>query len=306
MRIFAVAASVFLLWLTGAEAGVLPGPVVDAEWLVQNRDKVLVIDVRKDIQSYSDSGHIPGAVLLDWKKARGDRVVDDIELQHMLPDRATFEALMRDAGANDESIIVLTHTGASAYQVAYAARVYWQLKYYGHDQVALLDGGTAGWEATGRPLSKEEAEPAKGNFTARADRAEILATTADVERALLDRTPGLVDGRPLSFYLGMDKRDYVFAKGHIPGSKVVPFILNTRPKGPATFRSAEQLRAAYGALGVETGKPVIVYCNSGAVSALTWFVLYEILGNKQATHYDGSMHEWTQDASRPVVAMRME
>ncbi len=306
MRHLILAASVLLLWLSGAEASVLPGPVVDTDWLVQNRDTVLVIDIRKDTNSDLSTGHIPGAVLLDWKTTRGTRVVNDIELQKMVPDRATFETLMRDTGVSDNSVVVLTNPGATATQVAYAARVYWQLKYYGHDHVALLDGGTKAWLAGGQPLSTEAATPVTGDFTARAERADILATTADVERALEDRTSGLVDGRPLNFYLGMDKRDYVYAKGHVPGSKVAPFSLNTRSNAPASFRSAEQLRVAYEALGVDTGKPVIAYCNSGAVSAATWFVLSEILGNKQTKLYDGSMHEWAKDPGRPVVTMRME
>ncbi len=306
MTRMAAAAGVLLLWVSVAVAGDLPGPVVDAEWLDRNREGVVVLDVRKDTQAYADAGHIPGARLVDWKAARGTRTVDGVELQMMLPDGAAFEALMRDAGVDGDSAVVVTHGGETPYQVAYAARLYWQLKSYGHDRVALLDGGTKAWEAAGKPLATEAAAPEQGNFTARDQRTDILATTADVEKALADGTAGLVDARPLAFYLGMDQRDYVSAKGHIPGSKVVPFTLNTRGKAPALFRPADELRAAYEALGVDTAKPAIAYCNSGAVSAATWFVLSEILGNKQARHYDGSMHEWTKDPSRPVVAMRME
>jgi thiosulfate/3-mercaptopyruvate sulfurtransferase len=306
MRHLTMVAGALALWVSGASADVLPGPLVNVEWLAENREDVLVIDVRKNTESYANEGHIPGAALLDWRKARGTRAVDDVELQYMLPDRAAFEALMRDTGVSDDSAVVLAHAGDTPYQVAYAARVYWQLKYYGHDRVALLDGGTKAWEAAGHPLSTAAFKPATGDFTARAERNDILASTADVETAVKDGTHVLVDGRPLSFYLGMDQRDYVYAKGHIPGAKVVPFNINTPGKAPATFRPADQLRDAYAALGVDPGKPAIAYCNSGAVSAATWFVLSEILGNKRAKHYDGSMHEWTQDPSRPVVAMRME
>ncbi len=297
----------FLLSLTSvAHAGVLPGPVVTVEWLAENRDQVLLLDVRKDLKSYDTEGHIPGAVLVDWKDVTSEEVVDDVALQKMLPDRAIFERLMQGLGVSNDSAVVIAHRGADAYQVARAARLYWQLKSYGHDDVALLDGGTEAWQAAGLPVSKEAVKPAKETFTAGKQRPAILATTADVEKAVEQGTPQLVDNRPLSFYLGLDQRDYVYARGHIPGAKSVPYTLNTRMKAPATFRSEDELRQAFEALGVKTDEPIIAYCNSGAVSAATWFVLSEILGNKKAKLYDGSMHEWTKNPNRPVVTMRVD
>jgi len=298
----------FVLFVAAtARAETLPGPVVNADWLVDNRDQVVVLDVRKDVKSYTAKGHIPGAVLVNWKGVTSDRVVDDVELQKILPDPSSFEALMRNHGVNNDTQIVIAHPGETAYQVARAARLYWQLKYYGHDGVALLDGGTAAWQAAGQPLSQEVTpQPDKGDFRVSAERDEILATTADVEAAVKDGTPQLVDNRPQSFFLGLDQRDYVYARGHIPGSINVPYTLNTRMKSPATFRPATQLRQAYEALGVKTDQPVIAYCNSGAVSAASWFVLSEIFGNETAKLYDGSMHEWTKDKDRPVVPMRVD
>lgn len=296
----------FVLFVAAtARAETLPGPVVNATWLADNQDRVVVLDVRKDVKSYTAKGHIPGAVLVSWKGVTSDRVVDDVELQKILPDPARFEALMRDHGVDNDTLIVIAHPGETAYQVARAARLYWQLKYYGHDGVALLDGGTAAWQAAEQPLSQDVSpQPDKGDIRVSAARDEILATTADVEAAVKDGTPQLVDNRPLSFYLGLDQRDYVYARGHIPGAINIPYTLNTRMKAPATFRPATQLRQAYEALGVNTNQPVIAYCNSGAVSAASWFVLSEIFGTEHAKLYDGSMHAWTKDKERPVVTMR--
>ncbi|MFG1352833.1 rhodanese-like domain-containing protein, partial [Xanthobacter autotrophicus] len=135
---------------TPAAALDLPGPLVSSEWLAAHQDEVLVLDVRNDDTSYKEGGHLIGAVPLDFRKARGTTTERGVDIADMnLPPEA-FSALMRSAGVNDDTPLVLTHRGRGPDDAGYAAYVYWQLKYYGHDKVAILDGGTTKWVAENR------------------------------------------------------------------------------------------------------------------------------------------------------------
>lgn len=283
----------------------VPGPVVDVNWLKQNKDKVVLLDVRKKAENFTKKGHIPGAILVPWKKVRAKRVEDGVELIKMLPSPASFARLMKKSGVNNDSAVVITTTGLSAPEVYFGTRLYWQLKYYGHDNVAMLDGGNAAWAAAKLPLSNEPSNPKPGNFTVRAERRELLATTSDVERMVEQGSRDIVDGRTLDYYLGLEqKKKYVYKPGHIPGSKVAPNDLFLAHKGPKTFRSPSEIRATLAALGVDLKAPNTAYCNSGHLGSGLWFVLYELAGNKRAKLYDGSMHAWTKK-DRPVNTMKM-
>ena len=112
------------------------------EWLVANLDSVLILDTRKQTESYAE-GHIPGAILVDVNRIRVDRKI----LINMRPDAAVFQQFMRDHGVNDDSTVDITHPGETPGQVAGAARLYWNMKYYGFDRVSLLDGGNRAWVA---------------------------------------------------------------------------------------------------------------------------------------------------------------
>lgn len=287
---------------TSSHAGGHPGPLVDVKWLTQNKEKVIIIDVRKDLKSFSDKGHIPGSILMNWKKVRANKVIDGVKYIKMLPSRKDFEAMMQALGVNNDSLVVLTSKGTKPDEIFFATRMYWQLKYYGHDNVTVLDGGTAGWADEKRPLSKNASAPAKGNFTARAERKELMATTKDVEATMGKAT--LVDGRTLDYFVGLQqKKKYVYEKGHIPGSKIMSNALvfkHGKGKG-LKFRSADELKAAIAALGIPSSGDVIGYCNSGHLGSGSWFILSELIGNKQARIYDASLHGWTMGNKRPMV-----
>ncbi len=284
----------------------VPGPVVNTEWLATHQNEVLTIDVRKKPESFA-KGHIPGSIFMNWKKqARAKKVVNDVKLIKMLPEKAAFEATMRSLGVNNDSAIVINHLGKNVDTLGKAARVYWTLKYFGHDNVALLDGGFAQWKAEKRPVSTESAPPKAGDFTARAERKEMLATTADVEQAMNDDGIQLVDTRGIDFYLGLSIKSYVYNKGHIPSAKHFPPSLVTHWKAPANLYSKDTLNTALKALKVDTKAPSITYCNSGHYAAASWFVLSEILGNKQVKLYDGSLHEWTKNQKAPMVTMKVD
>jgi thiosulfate/3-mercaptopyruvate sulfurtransferase len=277
-----------------------PGPVVDADWLAEHRERVTVLDVRRDLSAFAD-GHIPGAAPVGWDAVRMTREIDGVERQKVRLSAETFQRLMREAGVDAGEPVVITSPGKAAGQITTQARLYWTFAYYGHDDVAILDGGNAAWRAAGHDLATGPAEVVAGDYTAGNPDASVLATVAQVDAARGDDAVQLTDNRPMAYYLGLEQAGYVYAAGHIPSAVNVPFTLNVAAKGPATLRDADTLRAVYAHQGAAMDRAAIAYCNSGHVSALTWFVMSEVLGNAGARLFDGSMHAWTQDDSRPVT-----
>ncbi len=278
-----------------------PGPVVDADWLAEHHEEVRILDVRRDTATFED-GHIPGAALLAWDEVRADRDIEGVEFQMILPEPEIFESLMRDAGIGNDDTIVIISPGEGAPDLTIAARVYWQLMYFGHEDMAILDGGTLGWEEAGHELDTGAVSPESGDFSVTAQNDEILADEELLHAAIDDPDIQHIDNRPQHFYLGLAQEDYVYALGHIPEAINIPFTLNVPMQGAAHLYDRDQLMAAYETLGMNPeSETLIAYCNSGHVSALTWFVMSEVMGLKQARLYDGSMHAWTLDEDRPVT-----
>lgn len=290
-----------MLTAIAARAGIdLPAPLVDAEWLADHIDRVTVLDVRKDPETFGE-GHIANAILVEAKKIRTTRVIDGVELTRMLPEKQDFERFISDHGVSNDSTVVITHEGGSAGDVAGAARLYWQLRYYGFDSVALLDGGNRSWEGALEELVEEVQPVSKGNFTASGELNDILATTEQVEEAMKSGSHTLVDTRPLRFHIGLDKRDYVYEYGHIPGSKVFPYKFLHPEKGTAVFVSTDDVKAAFDSLDIDPASPIILYCNSAYECSSVWFMLHELISNRYVKIYDGSLHAWTMDTSRPMT-----
>lgn len=309
------------LWssLAGAATS-LPGPVVDAAWLAAHAGEVQVFEVRSNVKSFTGApefetdaksgkktlvevgGHIPGARLMDTKPLRTDRKIGDLTVKYMLPEQAAFEKVMQAAGVDADKPIVLVPLGVDVADLDDALRAYWQLKVYGEDRIAVLDGGMAGWLLEGRPYSSEATAAKTGNWRAVADRsAQYGASSEDVAAAVANKSATLVDGRDLRSFHGLAKRDYVYAAGHIPGARVLPPELLTKPVagGAVKLHSLATYRGIAAASGVDADKPSIAYCNSGHLASGPWFVMSELLGYRNARLYDGSMHQWTLE-KRPV------
>lgn len=279
---------------------VTPGPVVDAGWLAEHRREVAVLDLRRDLDGFA-KGHIPGAAPVGWNAVRTTRTIDSVERQKVRLGAETFQGLMRKAGVDANEPVVITSPGKAAGQITTQARLYWQFAYYGHEDIAILDGGNAAWQAAGHDMATGTAEVAAGDYTAGSPDDSVLATVAEVDAARTDARVQLTDNRPMAYYLGLEQAGYVYAPGHIPRAVNVPFTLNVAAKGPAILRDTETLRAVYAHQGASMDQAAIAYCNSGHVSALTWFVMSEVLGKDDAQLFDGSMHAWTRDDDRPVT-----
>ncbi len=314
---------VLLMYGRGAIALDLPGPLVDTEWLEQHLKEVKILDVREDIESFTrkavlvrkrftgdlklrrTGAHIPGAVLVDFLNIRTSREIDGRNVRYLLPEKTEFEELMQSWGVNNNDAIIITSMGTSNTDMTQATRLYWQIKYFGFDNVAILDGGVTQWLLEQKPASIESSVVKPGNWHAIEERESLLASSEDILNAIKDINTQLVDTRSLGYYLGALKRSYVRKKGHIPGAKIFPNELLTTA-GPAIyFTDAEEIHQMADELGIDSKKNIITYCNSGQLASASWFVFSELTGNKNVRLYDGSMHQWALE-KRPVVKMKME
>jgi len=296
----------------------LPGPLVSTAWLAEHRDEVNIVDVREDLASYTKApvfsteggkqsltgygGHIPGALLLDFAKARTTRNIDGRDIKWMLPAQADFQKLMRDIGVKAGRPTVIVSDGATGGDLDMAARIYWSMKVYGDDHLALLDGGTTAWLAAGLPVSTDAAPSGEGDWVASAERRQYMADSNDVARAIHSRMQ-LVDARPMSFYVGLERKPVVLASGHIDGAvNFPPEVRAAKADGAQHFLGAQQYAAIFRHLDVNPKKASITYCNTGHLASGAWFVLSEIMKAPHARVYDGSMYEWTTE-NRPVVGL---
>ena len=301
-------------------AGVLPGPVVSTQWLADNLDKVQVVEVRSNLKSFTAEpeievdpktgkksvaelgGHIPKARLIDMASVRTERLMGGLKVTFMIPERNVFEKTIQAAGVDAAKPIVFVPVGLDVLDVDEALRVYWQFKVYGEDDMAVLDGGMAAWLIEGRAYSTAPLEVRQGSWTSRADRsAQYFATSDDVAQAMVDKSATLIDARDGKQFHGLVKRDYVAAYGHLEGAKLYGTDLMTvSSDGALRLLSANTYRGLLAGQGIDPAAASISYCNSGHLSAGPWFVESEILGNKSARLYAGSLHEWTLE-QRPVV-----
>jgi thiosulfate/3-mercaptopyruvate sulfurtransferase len=268
--------------------------VVDTDWLAERLTdpQVRVIEVSV-IPGVYERGHIPGAVNFVWHTDFVDTVRRDIV------SRERFEELVRAAGIHDDSTIVL-YGDNNNWFAAWGA---WVLKLYGAQDVRILDGGRAKWEAEGRELAVIAPTPAVGTFSAaaadpalRAFLPDVLSIVeGDVKKALVDiRSPAEFEG---AIFAPEGFQELAVRAGHIPTAVNVPWKSAVNEDG--TFKSVEELRALYAAAGIDGSKPVVVYCRIGERASHTWFVLSQILGYDAAL-YDGSWTEWGNTVGVPI------
>jgi thiosulfate/3-mercaptopyruvate sulfurtransferase len=267
--------------------------LVSADWAEQNLSTpgVVFIEVDEDTSAY-DGGHIAGAVKLDWKSDLQDQVRRDFISKEQ------FEKLLGERGISNDDIVVL-YGGNNNWFAAYA---YWYFKLYGHQNVKLLDGGRKKWELDGRELSKETVERTPTTYTAADQDTSIRAFRDETIDAigvknLVDvRSPDEFAGRLLApAHLPQEQAQRA---GHIPTAINIPWSKAANEDG--TFKSDDELRALYGAAGLDDGKDTIAYCRIGERSSHTWFALHELLGHQNVKNYDGSWTEYGSLVGVPI------
>jgi thiosulfate/3-mercaptopyruvate sulfurtransferase len=269
--------------------------LVTTDWARDHLDDpgVRFLEVDVDTDSY-DTGHLPGAVGVNWKTQLTDPVLRD------LASRDDLQQLLRDAGVNDDTLIVLYGDNNNWF----AAWAYWQLRYQGVDNVRLLDGGRIKVEADALPLTADPPAHAPGSITLPAEtREELRAYRQQVldgigsERHLVDvRSPEEFRGELAApAHLPQEAAQ---RRGHIPGAVNVPWSRAVAEDG--TFKPIEQLRELYGASGVDGSEEIVAYCRIGERSSHTWFVLHELLGYEKVRNYDGSWTEYGSLVGAPI------
>ena len=305
-----------------AEGGAtLPGSLVTAQWLHEHLSQVTVIDLRDDMKRLTvepkftvdkqtgkkslveTGGHIPGAISVDFTKIRETRVVNGVKLAAMMPTKAFFEKAMDDAGLDKGATIVIAPTAENIEALDMATRLFFQLKYFGDDKIAVLNGGTNTWISAGYPVSTEAIPAKKGNWAATAERKEILATIDDVKEGVKSHATQLVDARPTAQFFGIAKAPIVTAAGHVEGAYSLPTeAVSKSADGANEFMDEKAYRAIFKQQNIKPEQASISYCNTGHYASGAWFVAHEILKNKNAKLYTGSMNEWTH-LNNPVVGL---
>ena len=272
-----------------------PEVLVDANWVEDHfgDPNVRLIEVDVDTKSYAE-GHIPGAVAFNWQKDLQDQIV------RSPISRARLEELLSTAGVSNDTTVVLYGDNNNWF----AAWALWILKYYGHNDARLLDGGRVKWLADNRELTTEVPSYETTNYTTsapdesiRAYRDQILSELNAAGLALIDvRSPGEYSGELLA--PANLPQEGAQRGGHIPGAANVPWATAVAADG--TFKSAEELKNIYGGKGVTADKDVIAYCRIGERSSHTWFALHYLLGYENVRNYDGSWTEWGSLIGAPI------
>jgi thiosulfate/3-mercaptopyruvate sulfurtransferase len=270
------------------------GPLVSAEWVLENAGNpdVRIFEVSTDVGVY-ERGHVEGAVNLRWHTDLVDTVRRDII------SRDNFEALLRKHGVDDNDTIVL-YGDNNNWFAAWGA---WVFDIYGLHDVKLLDGGRKYWEAQGLPLDSATPEHAESNITLPAEPAPLRARLVDVLAVVEGGADvSLVDIRGPREYNGEifapeGVQELSIRAGHIPGAVNFPWGGTVNEDG--RFKSVEELKAAFAAIGIDGSRPIITYCRIGERSSHTWFVLSRILGY-DVRNYDGSWTEYGNTVGVPI------
>lgn len=269
--------------------------LVNTDWLEKNLNnpKLHIIEVSVDTGVY-ERGHIPGAVNIRWHTDLVDPIKRDIASKENL--QKTLQAL----GVNNDSTIVI-YGDSNNWFAAWGA---WVFDIYGVKDVKLLDGGRKKWEAEKRPMTPIATTVKTGNIVLSDANNALRARMSDVVAVANKRSNTvMVDIRSPDEYTGKIFAPAGFAEtairaGHIPGAVNVPWASAVAEDG--TFKSVEELKKVYGAVGVDGKTPVITYCRIGERSSHTWFALRKILGY-EVRNYDGSWTEYGNSVGNPVM-----
>ncbi len=295
-----------LCLLFGIDAASAATPLVGVDWIKAHScdADVRVLDIRSRIDGGSKAayvaGHVPCAVYSDYMAAGWSSVVDKVPGQ--ISPTSKLEKLIGDLGIDNKTHVVIYHAGKSALDAGSATRVYWTFKVLGHDNVSLLDGGWAAYlgdpKAPKNTIENGENSPKPKAFKANL-RKDMIANKAEVA-ALIGKPVPLIDMRPPDQFVGVNRHPKAARNGTIPGASNLPESWVTENNG-GRFRSTQTLKSLYASASVPTSGEQVYFCNSGHWGSLGWFVASELLGNKNAKVYDGSMIEWSADKSLPVA-----
>ena len=278
-----------------------PEPLVSTAWLAEHlrAPDLRIVDASfyfphegKDARAEFEAAHIPGAVFFDI-----DEIADtSSDLPHMVPPPEKFSAKVRKLGLGDGArIVVYDQKGLFS-----AARAWWMFRLFGHEDVAVLDGGLPNWLAEGRPREDGPARVAgERHFTARMDNT-LLRERDQVRRNLDTRRAQVVDARPTARFTGdAEEPRPGLRAGHIPGSRNLPHSALLDPD-TGTMKDRDAIKALFADAGIDPRKPVVTTCGSGLTACVLALGLHRI-GARDVAVYDGSWAEWGQPGETPVA-----
>ncbi|CAN5687943.1 sulfurtransferase [soil metagenome] len=280
-----------------------PDVLVSTDWVMEHSNDrgIRIVESDEDVLLY-EIGHVPGSVKIDWHEDLQDPMVRDFV------DADGFNKLMSRFGITRDTTVIF-YGYRNNWLAAYA---YWFFRYMGHDNVKIMDGGRAKWEAEGKPMNRDKPQIEPTEYSGAAPREKLRAFRDEVlEHIGYDRKRNktgegkpLVDVRSPSEFSGetLHMPDYpqegALRGGHIPGAASIPWAMAANEDG--TFKHADELKELYESRGIMPDGDVVVYCRIGERSAHTWFVLHELLGYPTVRNYDGSWTEWGNVLGVPI------
>ncbi len=272
-----------------------PEYLVDTRWVAEHLDdpSVRIVESDEDTLLY-ETGHIPGAIKVDWFTTLQD------DLRRDFISKEEFEQLCEELGISKDTTIVF-YGDKSNWFATYA---FWLFRYYGHENLKIMDGGRAKWEQEKRPMTKVAPEYPQSEYTAKVSDQSVRAYREDVFKHIQGNRP-LVDVRSPQEYRGEllhmpgYPQEGATRGGHIPGAVSIPWSRATN-ESDSTFKSPEELQELYAEKGITPDKEVIAYCRIGERSSHTWFVLTYLLGYPNVRNYDGSWTEWGNLVDVPI------
>ena len=273
-----------------------PEVLVETSWVADHlKDPaVRIAEVDYDPTANYNLGHVPGAVLFDWRKDMNDPLNRDILSKDQL------EALLSKSGVGNDTTIVLY----GDFNNWFAAFTFWTFKYYGVGKVVLMNGGRKKWLAEDRDITRQPPSYTASTFKARGPDESIRTYLDSMKKTLGQKNSILVDVRSPAEFTGEITappeypNEHAQRGGHIPGAVNIPWSQAVKEDG--TFKSPGDLASLYQSKGVTADKDVVTYCRIGERSSFSWFVLKYLLGYPNVKNYDGSWTEWGNMVRNPI------
>ncbi len=274
-----------------------PEVLAETDWVASNSpgSGYRLVEVDYDPENGYRKGHVPGATLIWWKRDINDPLTRDIV------SKSQFEKLMSKNGITPDTNVVLY----GDFNNWFAAFAFWVFKYYGHENVQIMNGGRKKWELEERKYTTEEPKVEPSKYSAAPPDAGLRAYSDDVKRALDSAETVMVDVRSPKEFTGEITAppeypmEHAQRGGHIPGANNIPWATAIND-ADGTFKPAEDLAQNYEPKGVTADKDVVCYCRIGERSSHSWFVLKYLLGYPRVRNYDGSWTEWGNTIGSPV------
>ena len=278
-------------------AYVHPEVLVDTEWVSKNppNDNRKIVEVDYDPENGYKKGHIKGASLIWWKRDINDPIARDIV------NKEQFQELMAKNGIKPDTEVIMY----GDFNNWFAAFSFWVFKYYGHENIKIMNGGRKKWELENREYTTEEPQIDKTSYTAKEPDEQLREYLDGVKKALDDNNIVMVDVRSPKEFTGEITAppeypmEHAQRGGHIPGANNIPWSTAVND-ADGTFKSAEELKQIYESKGITSDKNVICYCRIGERSSHSWFVLKYLLGYPNVSNYDGSWTEWGNMIKNPI------